>query len=60
MDEMENKTEAQPAWLRVPSGVCIYISGYVYTPFSEIGYVKGMYLHQKVCKIASTAMFHVD
>ena len=42
---------------RVPSGVCIYIPGYVYIPFSEIGYVKGMYLTKKVCKTAFTAMF---
>ena len=45
---------------RVPSGVCIYIPGCVYIPFSEIGYVKGIHLHQKVCKIASTDMFTVD
>ena len=43
--------------LRVPSGVCIYIPGYVYIPFPEIGYVKGMYLIEKVCKTAFTAMF---
>ena len=43
--------------LRVPSGVCIYIPGYVYIPFPEIGYVKGMYLTKKVCKTAFTAMF---
>ena len=42
---------------RVPSGVCIYIPGYVYIPFSEIGYVKGMYLIKKVCKTAFTATF---
>ena len=42
---------------RVPSGVCIYIPGYVYIPFPEIGYVKGMYLIEKVCKTAFTAMF---
>ena len=42
---------------RVPSGVCIYIPGYVYIPFSEIGYVKGMYLTKKVCKTVFTAMF---
>ena len=42
---------------RVPSGVCIYIPGYVYIPFSEIGYVKDMYLTKKVCKTAFTAMF---
>ena len=43
--------------LRVPSWVCIYIPGYVYIPFPEIGYVKGMYLIEKVCKTAFTAMF---
>ena len=42
---------------RVPSGVCIYIPGYVYIPFPEIGYVKGMYLIKKVCKTVFTAMF---
>ena len=45
------------AGCRVPSGVCIYIPGYVYIPFPEIGYVKGMYLIEKVCKTAFTAMF---
>ena len=44
-------------YYRVPSGVCIYIPGYVYIPFPEIGYVKGMYLIEKVCKTAFTAMF---
>ena len=42
---------------KVPSGVCIYIPGYVYIPFPEIGYVKGMYLIEKVCKTAFTTMF---
>ena len=32
---------AQVNVVRVPSGVCIYIPGYVYIPFPEIGYVKG-------------------
>lgn len=47
----------QLALPRVTSGVCIYIPGYVYIPFPEIGYVKGMYLIEKVCKTAFTAMF---
>ena len=34
---------------RVTSGVCIYIPRYVYIPFSEIRYVKGMFFFQKVC-----------
>ena len=33
----------------VTSGVCIYIPGYVYIPFADIGYVKGMLFSQKVC-----------
>ena len=41
---------------RVPSGICIYIPGYVYIPFPEIGYVKGMYLIKKVCKPVFTAV----
>ena len=35
--------------IRVPNWVCIYIPGYVYIPFPEFGYVKGMYFPKKVC-----------
>jgi hypothetical protein len=34
---------------RVTSGVCIYIPGYVYIPFADIWYVKGMFFSKKVC-----------
>ena len=42
---------------RVPSGVCIYLPGYVYIPFLEIGYVKGMYLIKRYVKLPSQLFF---
>ena len=49
LDYIFHKLRCEVRNVRVPNWVCIYIPEYVYIPFPELGYVKGMYFPKMVC-----------